>query len=163
MKYNSYNSFLVKGILSFLGMNDTITPTFKGFAPKNSSFKKDEHNLKRLRELQSDSSSIHLFRKKLVTTKEFLHKYKTDSVKFFLVWAPEYKGRFKIISSIVTPVKEDIVQIVSEMPNVYFLDFSENPISLKKEYFYDTFHLNERGATLFSTRLSIEIDSILKN
>ena len=162
-KYNPYKSFLVKGLLSFFGKKYSILPAIKGFAPKNPLFKKDEHNLKKLRELRSDSSNIQLFRKKLVITKEFLHRYKTDSVKIFLVWAPEYKERLDIIASIVTPVKEDIVQMVSDMPGVYFLDFSDDPINLKKEYFYDTFHLNEKGAALFSTKLSIEIDRILKN
>jgi hypothetical protein len=162
-KYNPYKSFLVRGLCSFFGLKYSILPTIKGFAPKNPLFKKDKHNLKRLRELRSDSSNIQLFRKKLVITKEFLLKYKTDSVKIFLVWAPEYKERLDIITSIVTPVKEDIVQMVSDMPGVYFLDFSEDPMSLKKEYFYDTFHLNEKGAMLFSTKLSIEIDKILKN
>ncbi len=162
-KYNPYKSFLVKGLLSFFGKEHSILPTIKGFAPKNPSFKKDEHNLRRLREMSSDTLNIQSFKTKLAVTREFLHRYKTDSVKIFLVWAPEYKERLDIIASIVTPVKEDIVLMVSDMPGVYFLDFSDDPINLKKEYFYDTFHLNEKGATIFSTRLSIEIDRILKN
>ncbi len=162
-KYNPYKSFLVKGLFSLVGKEYSILPTNKGFAPKINIFKKDEHNLRRLRELASDTANIQLFRKKLLITKEFLQKYKNDSTKIFLVWAPEYKERLEIITSIVNPVKQDIVQMVSNMPGIYFLDFSEDPINLKKEYFYDTFHLNEKGATLFSTKLSVEIDRILKN
>lgn len=162
-KYNPYKSFLLKGLLSFFGKKYSISPTIKGFSPKNLMFKKDSYNLKRLRELQSDSSNIQLFRKKLLITKEFLNRYKTDSVKIFFVWAPEYKERFDIIASIVNPVKVDLAGMVSEIPGVYFLDFSEDPINLKKEYFYDTFHLNQKGAALFSTKISIEIDRILKN
>lgn len=162
-KYNNYKSFLIKGLGSLFRKEYSILPTNNGFAPKNLLFKKDEHNLRRLRAMSLDTTNIQSHKEKLAIAREFLYKYKTDSVKIFLVWAPEYIERLDIISSILTPVKDDIVQMVSNMPGVYFLDFSEDPINLKKEYFYDTFHLNEKGATLFTTKLSIEIDSILKN
>jgi hypothetical protein len=163
LKYNPYKSFLVKGLLSFFGKKYSISPTIKGFSPKNPLFKKDEHNLKRLREMSSDSLTIQSFKMKLAVTREFLHRYKTDSVNIFLVWAPEYKERLEIMTSILPPIKKNIAQMVSDIPGVYFLDFSDDPINLKTEYFYDTFHLNEKGATIFSTKLSIEIDKILKN
>ncbi len=162
-KYNSYKSFLLKGLLSFFGKKYSISPTIQGFAPKNPTFKKDEHNLRRLREMSSDTLNIQSYKEKLSVTREFLHRYKTDSVKIFLVWAPEYKERLDIIAPIATPVKEDIIQMVTAMQGVYFLDFSEDPINQKKENFYDTFHLNEEGATLFSRKLSLEIDRILNN
>ncbi len=162
-KYNPYKSFLVKGLFSFFGKEYSILPTNKGFAPKNPLFKKDEHNLRRLREMSYDTLNIQSYKEKLAVTTEFLHRYKTDSLKVFLVWAPEYKERLDIIAPILNPVKEEIVQIVSDMPGVYFLDFSDDPIHLNTEYFYDTFHLNEKGATIFSTKLSVEIDRILKN
>jgi len=162
-KYNNYKSFLVKGLVSLVGKEYSILPTNKGFAPKNPLFKKDEHNLRRLRAMSLDTSNIQSYKEKLAIAREFLHRYKTDSVKIFLVWAPEYKERLDIIAPIVTPVKEDIIQMVSAMPGVYFLDFSEDPINLEQEYFYDTFHLNERGALLFTSKLSKEVDSILKN
>ncbi len=163
LKYNPYKPFLVKGLLSYFGKKYSILPTIKGFSPKTAVFKKDEHNLKRLRQMISDSLNIRLYRKKLEITEDFLHKYKNHSLKVFLVWAPEYKERLDIINSIVKPVKADIVEMVSGMPGFYFLDFSDDPINLKKEYFYDTFHLNEKGALLFTKKLSVEIDSILKN
>jgi hypothetical protein len=162
-KYNNYKSFLVKGLVSLVGKDYSILPTNKGFAPKNPLFKKDEHNLRRLRAMSLDTSNIPSYKEKLAISREFLHRYNTDSVKIFLVWAPEYKERLDIIAPIVTPVKEDIIQIVSAMPGVYFLDFSEDPINLDQKYFYDTFHLNERGALLFTSKLSKEVDSILKN
>lgn len=162
-KYNPYKSLLVKGLLSFFGKKYTILPTINGFAPKNPLFKRDEHNLRRLREMSSDTLNIQSYKQKLAIARKFLRRYKTDSVKIFLVWAPENNERLDIITSILSPVKKEIVQMVSDIPGVYFLDFSEDPMNLKREYFYDTFHLNEKGATLFSTKLSIEIDSILKN
>lgn len=162
-KYNPYKSFLLKGLFSFFGKEYSILPTANGFSPKNPVFKKDEHNLRRLREMSSDTLNIQSYKEKLAITMEFLQRYKTDSLKIFFVWAPEYKERLDIIAPILTPVREDIKQMISDMPGVYFLDFSEDPIHIEKKYFYDTFHLNEKGANIFSTKLSLEIDRIIKN
>lgn len=41
--------------------------------------------------------------------------------------------------------------------NAYFLDYSRDSIALDRKYFYKSHHLNVKGATIFTNKLSKEI------
>ncbi|MCC8358508.1 hypothetical protein [Salinimicrobium sediminilitoris] len=163
LKYNHYKPLLVKGIFSFFGKSYSIYPTEKGFTPYDKNFERDVNNLKRLELENLKPLNISRYRDGLNHTRFFLQKKIPLQKKVFLVWAPELKERAIISSPLRKLIIAEIHNITSDLPNVHFLDFSQDEMSGNPEFFYDTFHLNKAGATYFTYKLSSEISRILEN
>ena len=63
------------------------------------------------------------------------------------IWLPEYYLRYELYNKNVAYLKNRIQKICSERSNCNFLDLSElDDITTSDDYFYDTFHLNTKGA-----------------
>ncbi len=159
-KYSVYRSLFIEGILSYFGKNSGISFTKKGFTPHNKDFERDNQNLKRLK--QADKNDLSRYTVGLNFTNNLLQNNVPKSSKLFLVWAPEFKERLYLNAPARKFVKNELEQLALELPNVYFIDLSHDPISKDKEYFYDTFHLNQKGAKLFSKKVALEINNILR-
>jgi hypothetical protein len=91
----------------------------------------------------------------LTTFEKYLEECKERKIDVILIYTPEYiegqdfvENRKQIIS---------IYKYLSCEFNVPFYDFSNDELSLKKEYFYNASHLNKIGSVYFTERL---IDSL---
>lgn len=163
VKYNNHHSLLWQGILSGLGKDLKIYSTSKGYLPIDKPFKMDRHNLERLANLNSNPSSIlDLYFQGLDSTTSFYKKKIPSSTKVFLVWAPEFKERRDTISAVTSLIRKEVRKRFRNMPNVFFLDYGDDPISEDSIYFYDTFHLNKKGSEIFSYKVSNDIKNILE-
>lgn len=160
LKYNTQKRFLGIGLGSFLGKKfknkDSVTD---GFSPKSIAFKRDGHNLKRL----SDPAFKRSYEKDLAQMKLFMKARIKDSITVILVWAPEYKERLAVGRRLTQPLKQALADFAKEQKGVYFLDMSEDSLSQSSDYFYDTFHLNTKGAHLFSATLAQKIKDLERN
>ena len=86
-------------------------------------------------------------------------KLQKNDKKVVIVLTPMY---FKILNTKTnfTPLRNELIKI-AKITGVTFLDFSNSKISNDKTNYYNTNHLNHKGANIFSSILSDSINSII--
>lgn len=109
-----------------------------------------------------DQFSINIDSKSMDLFEQFLLECKTNKIKVILVYTPEYIEGQEFVKN-----RKEIITLFNEFSNKHnllFLDYSNDEISLHKDYFYNASHLNKKGSELFTSKLSAVIKSqILKN
>ncbi|TVZ59162.1 hypothetical protein NA63_1687 [Flavobacteriaceae bacterium MAR_2010_105] len=100
---------------------------------------------------QNDTLSVDLFQK-------FLKECQTLNIKVVFVYSPEQvegqqfvNNRNQIIST---------YQFYAKKYDIPFLDYSNNYISSNKNYFYNSLHLNAKGADVFTLRLVSDLKQL---
>jgi hypothetical protein len=99
-------------------------------------------------EVQLNNESIKLFH-------EFVLKCIAQNIELILVYTPEYIDGQKYVSN-----RKKIISIykqISKENKLLFLDFSGDEICYKKEFFYNSMHLNKKGAEIFSKKLAEQV------
>lgn len=97
-----------------------------------------------------DQASVQLFDK-------YLDQCKRDGIAVALVIPPEYIEGQQFVSN-----RDDVVALYREQARKYaipLLDYSKDPLSYEKAYFYNAMHLNRRGAELFTKKLISDLSS----
>jgi hypothetical protein len=80
----------------------------------------------------------------------FIAKARSKNIEVILVVSPTFK--------IITPEFFDIVNMIASQNKVKLLNYYTNDTFVEnKQLFYDSEHLNDHGATVFSKLLSKEI------
>lgn len=131
-------------------LNDEGDFRKKGFRGMELSWNDDEYT-----ELEMmfpiDSNLLLLFEK-------FITELKDRNIEVYLVYTPEYEEGQRIIankSEIISTYEE-----VSKKYGVYFMDFSNDRITTKKEMFYNVVHLNAVGSRIFTSEFSEKLKRI---
>jgi hypothetical protein len=147
------NFWMVKmGVSEYFGLRDYNNGRYKGFKAQNSiwdgSF--DEFKTKNSEGVNQtyDDETIKEF-------KEFLNYCESNNIQCFLVFSPEYFEVQKLFTN-----RDEILYLyktLAEQFDATFLDFTTDSICFNKNLFYNSQHLNQAGATLFSDKLAKEI------
>lgn len=90
--------------------------------------------------------------------KETIRELKANGTKVILVFSPfYYKGVFGVtnLSSII-----DSIQLYANELQCPFYNYTNDPICYDTSFFYNAWHLNDKGASLFSTKFAHIIDSL---
>jgi hypothetical protein len=98
-----------------------------------------------------DSSIVNLF-------DNYLNECKQNNISIMLVYTPEYIEGQKFVSNRSEIM--DMYNKISEKYEIPFYDYSEDTISYMRQYFYNSGHMNKRGAELFTAKL---IDELKQN
>lgn len=91
-----------------------------------------------------DTTTIRLF-------DQYLQELKDSRTPIVLVYTPEYIEGQSFVKN-----REEVLQIFklfAEKYKIPFLDYSNDPISYDKAYFYNASHLNGRGAQVFTSKI----------
>jgi hypothetical protein len=94
-----------------------------------------------------DNNTIELFER-------FLQETIAMGIKIIFVYTPEYIEGQTFVSN-----RSDFFSLFhkfSRKYNIPFYDYSGDPISYNREYFYNSQHLNAIGADLFTRKLTVE-------
>lgn len=165
LKYNQNFKLLKSGLAANFRKTANPVPIYSGFYPKRQSFKVDNHNLQKL--LSAVKDSVSYTAKNKIKLEYIVKNYKSvikEDAILILVWAPEHRERLKkTFDPLKQPLLDKLKQIDSENENIYFIDLSHDEMSQNSGYYYDTFHLNDKGADVFSKKLSDEISNIMIN
>ena len=119
----------------------------KGFQGMERSWSSDLSNAKTkmdFYEAKLDLAYVELFDK-------FLDECKQKEIKVILVYTPEY-----IEGQIFVKNRKEVFELYQEFSEKYkltFLDYSNDKICKQKEYFYNSSHLNKKGADIFTKKL----------
>lgn len=158
LKYNNNQYVFFEGIVSNFKSVIPNNLIFNGFVPVNKKFKLDKHNLINLEKVKIEKQNIS--GKIDIMLKFYSENLNKDSFVFF-VWAPEKVERLdpKFLNSKMY-IKKILKNKIKANSNYFFIDMMDNPISYDQNCFYDTFHLNNYGAKIFTTELVQNINKI---
>jgi hypothetical protein len=96
-------------------------------------------------EIKFDAATIKLF-------DEYLHECRNKGIKVILVYTPEYIEGQKFVKN-----REEMLKLFINFSlkyNIPFWNYSNDAISFKKNYFYNSSHMNKKGAELFTNKLT---------
>ncbi len=161
-RYSGKPQDIIIGGLYFFNIPVLKTTDIKGYSPNNSSWpesyrnnkdslqvnnnlliSKNQQNIETFTSL--DSVSIDIF-------EDFLSLCKKEKITVFLVYPPIHEEDFSTIKNV------DYYSKVAQIYDVHFLNYSkDSSLAYNKEYFYNSQHLNLKGATLFTNILSSDI------
>lgn len=149
--YNSSDYYIpLKRYASNINISDLTASTTKirynGFKGNESEWNTDLKKIKVSKpnyRVELDSASILLF-------KQFINEMKKEDINLIFVYTPEYiegqtfvKNRNVIIS---------IFDEISKNYDIPFFNYSSSDISHNKSLFYNSLHLNKKGANIFTER-----------
>ena len=120
----------------------------KGFKPRDSEWTED---FDRFTALNPDGVHIDVEPEGVQQVEELLRICAERGIKVVLVYSPEYVEIQQMTSN-----RDEIFarfESMSRRHGALLLDFSHSPISARKEYFYNSQHLNTGGAHAFTTEL----------
>ncbi len=160
VKYSKHNRYLLKGILSFLGIPQEVETHDNGFIYVDKQYKEDTSNLSRLKYIATNNKYGHL-EKGIAETFRFCELQATNSDKVIVCWLPEYIDRYKINNDYTEKLRKRVKNWAADTENIYFIDLTHyDSIVQDNKYFYDSFHLNKVGAEMVSRKLIKEIKQI---
>jgi hypothetical protein len=96
-------------------------------------------------EIGIDAATVQLF-------DDYLHECRKKGIKVILVYTPEYIEGQKFVKN-----REEIFKLFKKLSLKYdipFWDYSNDPISFQIKYFYNSLHMNKKGAELFTNELT---------
>ena len=154
IKYSGFSIEVINGFGNFIGIKlptDT-NKKYKGYyahnAQWNNTFEKFKVTNPNGKEIIIDNELI----KQLDTS---IKKAIQEEINFIMIYPPTYYEAQPYITN-----REKIINIYKAIANnnkILFLDFSSDELTKSKEYFYDSQHLNKKGAEIFTKKLSLRI------
>ena len=156
-KYNNEFPLIIEGVSSFIGHGTKINGKYKGYEGKDVAWDSSFYNFTKTRtkdiEMLVDTGVLQLF-------KDYLLYCKQNNIKIILVYSPfyhplkEYVKNYDYIYSLFKNTATDFL-----LP---FLDYTNDSLCYSTKYFYNSSHLNEKGAEIFSNNLANDLKKIVQ-
>ena len=89
---------------------------------------------------------------------KFINECKNLNIDLILVFTPEYIESQEVVSN-----RHEIIDLYKNFASKYnliFLDYSSDELSFSKEFFADSFHLNKKGADIFTAKLAAKLKEL---
>jgi hypothetical protein len=160
LKYKNQQKIAFEGFFNFMGFPNLYDTTskYKGYCGNDYAWNKDFENFKK----RFPKGAKYRFDKEVVRQfNQYLAFCKHENIKVILVYAPEYfevQPYYKNKSELIKLCQESVKKY-----DCHFLDYSKNYLCYNRDYFYNSQHLNRRGAELFSFDLGKKMTVILQN
>lgn len=138
----------ILGVMGFFGWNPP-EDSFLGFKPQYSAWTED---FKRFKANNPDGVPFEIEADGLERMEELLRLCTEQGIKVLLVYSPEYR-EVQALATNRTQVFAHFEEL-SDRFGAPFWDYSGSPISIRREYFYNSEHLNAEGAKTFSIGLA---------
>ena len=157
-KYRGYEVQVLKG-LSGLFRKQFVTYKINGYHKHNARWNSDFDKFKTsLHGKQIDFSKTD-FTTGLQSLQALISDCKKRNIKLILVWTPTYYEYSDLQEPTLSAMKLKIRKMANDN-DILFWDYSVGGINNDKTYFYNSFHLNEKGVSIFCGQFS---DSIITN
>lgn len=149
-KFNGSLSLFIRGLL--LSCNIPFSENYtkiKGYKPRHVKWNNDFENY--LKTLEDDEIVYDddLIEDGFKIIEEFIQETAKKGLKYVIVFAPMYSEMYNMQVQ-NEALKEKIKEYTAKYEHVSFYDYSKLPMNKNKEYFYNSYHLNSKGADAFS-------------
>ncbi|GHS97432.1 hypothetical protein FACS189421_04230 [Bacteroidia bacterium] len=137
-------------VLTNRAVFDTIK--YKGYYGSESEW---DDSFVRYKKKYPDGVIIEMNEEIISEMREYISKAEQDSIKIALVFAPQYIEYQQMVLN-----RQDVIDFWSNLAketDVLFLDYTPDSISYDKQYFYNSQHMNKKGAELFSRKLAEDL------
>lgn len=157
-KYKNQQKLAFEGFLGFVGFSNLYDTTskYKGYQGNDYAWNKDFESFKE----RFPKGATYRFDKELKRQfEEYLTFCKRENIKVILVYAPEYhevQSYYKNKSELINLCQKSVKEY-----GCHFLDYSKNLLCYDRKYFYNSQHMNRKGAELFSLDLGKKIEALL--
>lgn len=155
VRYTGEFEQIVDGSFSALNIHLKKNGKYKGYLEKEAQWDSSFADFKKVNPAgirwDFDSASITLF-------KDFLRESKARGIQVYLIYPPTYSEFHPYLNN-----RQEILDFYTEVAKEFdfpFLDYSNCLLSLDKQYFYNSQHLNKRGAELFSRLVAKDLASL---
>ncbi len=158
VRYSGFTDIIINGLANYFGINlpSNKSNKYKGYIaydkPWDYSFNKFVTTNPNGIDVAVDPRLISLF-------EEYVSSSLKDRIKVILVYPPSYFESQKFINN-----RNQIIEMYRSIANEYnivFIDYSEHELCKNKDYFYNSQHLNKKGAEYFSKLVAVDLDKAL--
>ncbi len=152
LRYHGKYDAIKSALNMFVFPDNNLVERVNGYKGQDRNWNSDFNNAKTTIKKYTailDSASINMF-------ENYLIECKSNQIEVIFVYTPEYIEGQQFISN-----RTEIMHLYhyfSQKYGIKFYDFSNNPISFNKDYFYNAMHMNKTGSDLFTNNL---VDSLL--
>lgn len=158
-KYRGYRKLVFQGSKAFFNRieDSQSSNSTKGYYSFKGKWNNDFENFKKKN--KKAEFSWEDIKTGIVFLKSMIEDCKKKHIEIILVHTPMY---FELQN--IMPQKDQFDSIIVKLAkdyNIYYLDYSKDPLSYKKEYFYNSQHLNEKSADLFTEKLADSLKNII--
>ena len=156
VRYFGQRALMKEGVLNFLNLSESLPDSvkYKGYRPNDSewdnSFELFVKYTPNGKEIALSDTSIQLF-------KHFIQKQQEKKVPIVLVYPPTYHESQQYINNRAEIIA--LYQKIAQQYNILFLDYSQLSINKEKRFFYNSQHLNQKGAEIFSRQLAKDLST----
>ena len=151
IKYSGFSIEVINGLFNFIGIKlpSDKNKKYKGYYPHNAKWNNSFEKFK----VKYPNG------KKIIIDNELVHQLSTsvkkalqERINIIMIYPPTYYESQAYITN-----REEIINTYKTIANnnkILFLDFSSSELTKSKEYFFDSQHLNKKGAEIFTKKLS---------
>jgi hypothetical protein len=150
-KYRGFEMNIINQIKS-LKQASLCPKNVNGYAEHNISWiEKDYINFKKITQENKTKPNFELknYSQGLSALNEIIDDCKINKIKVFFVWSPSFYEHQKYLPYNKKNINE-ILKNLAKKNNINYYNYTEDSLCKKKEYFYNSAHLNKKGVLLFS-------------
>jgi hypothetical protein len=158
IRYYSYYKIVGFGVAEFFGLFNMRGSKVKGYQANSvrwdGSFEEAKASFANGFRAHQDSTSVVLF-------EEYIKSNKSDSIEVVLVWMPEYIEGQKFVLN-----RDSVLNYFENLAgrhDLLFFNYSQDTICHSKDFFYNSRHLNKKGAEYFSRKFASDLNMKTKH
>jgi hypothetical protein len=155
LRYYGKAESLVRASIQFLRPTHYKPDRVKGYIGNDADWNGGWERTK----LSAVHSKVVFDQETAILLNSFLEENKARGIKVIFVSSPRFyhaqqytKNRNEVMT---------YFEVLSKKYDIPFLDYSNDPISFESKFFYNSSHLNKRGAELFTRRFVVDLKSLL--
>jgi len=157
-RYRGDYKYISLGLLELFNIHHLKGRGYKGYSPNPNGLFKGE---KLRREIKNNPNGIGVGCDSAVVAilDHFLAEAKAENIEVVMVYSPLYYLVRENLSD-TWPKLVETYDSLGVKHNVKILDYQKNDFNRDSTYFIDGNHLNDLGASVFTTQLALDIDSL---
>jgi hypothetical protein len=160
-KYHGYRYLVIKGIKSFFNLAKYNShKDWDGYNGKDLSWTSDFDDFKKSLNGKKVTYSDENIREGLAYLDSLIVFSKNHKIELVFVFPPQYYGLSELQSQ-----KDSLVHLLknlSEENSIPYWDYSADSLCFQTKYLYNSTHLNNTGATIFSERIGNRINDLIE-
>ena len=149
LRYRKYSKLIYEDYIKYQSGQNKKKRT-KGFASRNYKWK----------EQKLENKTINVNTDRLQDLIQMIKDLQKVNTNIILINSPEYISQIKSQKN-----RKEIIKLydsVAHQFNIPFINYSSDSMNFQQQYFYDTNHLNSKGADIFTKKLAEDIKPYIK-